>query len=277
MCIRQTLDGSWASTGSAVFDFDGDGRAEVIYADEYKIHVYAGADGTVLFETCNTDATLFEYPVVADVDNDGQADLVVVSNSHYPTFNCDDGSRTTGVRIFGDKNGNWVRTRRVWNEHAYHVTNIAEDGTIPKIEAPNYKDSRLNNFRQNVQPSGEFFAPDLVASVFPLCSGAYSLAARVRNIGEASVPAGVNIGIYAGDPAAGGKALPGSPLVTSKSLYPAESEDLILPVPNPPPGVLDGSVKLYVVVDDQSPPHAWHECHIENNVASGYGVCDGPK
>ncbi|HMY17685.1 MAG TPA: VCBS repeat-containing protein, partial [Polyangium sp.] len=276
--LRQTLDCSSSSTGSSVFDFDGDGRAEVIYADEYKMHVYAGPDGSVLFETCNTDATLFEYPVVADVDNDGQADLVVVSNSYYPTYNCDDGSRTTGVRVYGDKNGNWVRTRRIWNEHAYHVTNVEEDGTIPKVEAPNFKNGRLNNYRQNVQPAGEFFAPDLVASVVPLCGGSYGLLARVRNIGEAAAPPGVNIGLYAGDPAAGGKPLPGSPLVTTKSLYPAESEELYLPLPNPPPGVVDGSVKIYVVVDDNAPPHAWHECHIDNNIASFSGVCDGgPK
>lgn len=278
MWIRQTQDCSSSSTGSSVFDFEGDGKAEVIYADELKMHVYAGPDGAVLYETCNTNATLYEYPVVADVDNDGQADIVVVSNSHYPSFKCEDGTRTAGVRIFGDKNGNWVRTRRVWNEHAYHVTNIAEDGTIPTVESPNFKHPKLNNFRQNVQPSGEFFAPDLVASVFTICGGNYSIVARVRNIGEASVPPGVNIGFYLGDPAAGGTPIAGSPLKTTKELYPAEAEDLLLSLPKPPPGVLDGSVKIYVVVDDKSPPHAWHECRIENNVTSGSGVCDsGPK
>ncbi|MRG94563.1 FG-GAP repeat domain-containing protein [Polyangium spumosum] len=273
--IRQTQDCSSASTGSSVFDFEGDGKAEVVYADEKMMHVYSGTDGAVLYETCNTNGTLQEYPLVADVDNDGQADIVVVSNS-YSGFTCADGSKTAGVRIFGDKNGNWVRTRRVWNQHAYHVTNVEEDGTIPTVELPNYKQPKLNNFRQNVQPAGEFSAPDLVATVFPACGGpTYGLVARVRNIGEASVPSGVNIGFYLDDPANGGVALPGSPVATTKVLYPAEAEDVLLPLPAPPPGVLDGSKPIFVIVDDQSPPHAWHECRTDNNTAQGSGVCEG--
>jgi hypothetical protein len=273
--IRQTQDCSSAATGSSVFDFEGDGKAEVIYGDEVKMHVYAGPDGAVLYETCNTNGTLFEYPLVADVDNDGQADIVVVSNS-YSGFTCADGSKTTGVRIYGDAKGNWVRTRRVWNQHAYHVTNVDEDGTIPQVELPNYKQPKLDNFRQNVQPQGEFSAPDLVASISPQCGQPYGLVARVRNVGSASVPSGVYVRFYVDDPAAGGMELPGSPLLTTKVLYPAEAEDLVLPLPNPPPGVLDGSKKIYAIVDDNAPPHAWHECRVDNDKsAGGSGACSG--
>lgn len=271
---KQTQDCSSASTGSSVFDFEGDGKAEVIYGDELKMHVYDGSTGADLFETCNTNGTLFEYPLVADVDNDGQADIIVVSNS-YSGFQCMGGGKTAGVRVFGDANGNWVRTRRIWNEHPYHVTNVNEDGSIPAVELPNYKQPKLNNFRQNVQPLGEFSAPDLVAAIFPVCGASYSLAARVRNIGEAAVPAGVPVGFYLGDPANGGVELPGSPLATSKVLYPAEAEDVILPLPSPPMGVLDGSVPIYAVADDKG-MHAWHECRTDNNVsAAGSGVCKG--
>ena len=102
------------------FDFDGDGSAEVVYSDEIRLRVYKGSDGTVLWDTCNTTGTLVEYPLVADVDSDGHADIVAVSNN-YSSINCG-GTKQTGVRIFGDSMGNWVRTRRVWNQHTYHVT-----------------------------------------------------------------------------------------------------------------------------------------------------------
>ena len=129
--IQPTTDCSSASTGSTVFDFDGDGVAEVVYSDELMLRVYAGPTGNVLWSVCNTTATLIENPVVADVDNDGQADIVAVSNGYVRTCNDGMANRQSGVRIFGDTAGSWVRTRRVWNEHAYHITNVDEERRHP--------------------------------------------------------------------------------------------------------------------------------------------------
>ncbi len=147
--IKQTQDCSSAFTGSSVFDFNGDGQDEVVYADELRMRIYNGATGDVLAEECNTSGTLHEYPLVADVDNDGQADIVVASND-YSSLNCN-GIKTRGIRVFGDANNQWVRTRRIWNQHAYHVTNVEEDGTIPAMEVPNWTVPSLNNFRQNLK------------------------------------------------------------------------------------------------------------------------------
>jgi len=271
--IKQTQDCSSAATGSSVFDFDGDGSAEVIYSDETTLRVYKGSDGTVLWSTCNTTGTLVEYPLVADVDGDGHADIVAVSND-YSGITCD-GTKQTGVRIFGDSLGTWVRTRRVWNQHTYHVTNTEESGATPMVEATNWKVPGLNNFRQNVQPEGEFAAPDLIVDLRLQCAPeAYGLVARVRNIGEASVPVGVPVYFYEGDPDNGGVSL--GMAVTTKVLYPAEAEEVALVLPNPPPGVVDGSSVVWVVVDDAMPMHAWHECRVDNNRASGTGKCPRP-
>ena len=175
-----------------------------MYSDQQRLRVYEGPTGNVLWERCNTTATLIENPVVADVDNDGHADIVAVSNAYgqaNASLQCDDGMSIaqSGVRIFGDTSGKWVRTRRVWNEHAYHITNVEEDGTIPAKELPNYLQPGLNNFRQNKQPGSEFAAPDAVVSVAPVCGGPYALVAVVRNVGEASLPAGVVVGFYKGN------------------------------------------------------------------------------
>src|SRR5436305_917184 len=139
----------------------------------------------LITSTCNTTGTLWEYPLVADVDNDGQADIVVASNAYAITCP-DDGSKQSGIRVFGSANGSWVRTRRVWNEHTYHITNVAENGAVPKNELQNWKQPGLNDFRLNKQPGNEFSAPDGFVSVRPVCTGgAYSLVATVRNVGEA--------------------------------------------------------------------------------------------
>jgi hypothetical protein len=278
--IKQTSDCSSASTGSTVFDFDGDGKAEVVYSDQQRLRIYEGPTGNVLWDTCNTTATLIENPVIADVDNDGHADVVVASNGYgqaSPSLQCNDGvnNAQAGLRIFGDTAGDWVRTRRVWNEHAYHITNVEEDGSIPVKESANYAKVGLNNFRQNKQPGSEFAAPDAIVSIAPQCLGQYGLVATVRNIGEAVLPGGVSVGFYAGN-APGGVLLGMVP--TATALYPAESEAVFLPLTSPTDDVKNGTTPIYAVVDNGGMPHpSWTECRIDNNTsAPGKGVCDQP-
>jgi len=277
MWTASTTDCSSAATGSSVFDFDGDGKAEVVYSDENHLRIYEGPTGNVLFSTCNTTGTLEEFPVIADVDNDGHADIVVVSNSYAngnAEYQCNDGTHISqaGVRVFGDTAGSWVRTRRVWNEHAYHITNVNEDGTIPKPELPNWIQPGLDNFRQNKQPGSEFAAPDAIVSLRPRCTSPYALVATVTNIGEAALPSGVPVGFYEGTPPNG--TLLGK-VPTTQTLYSAESESVVLELPNPPAGVTDGTQPLYAVVDDTTTPHpSWHECRTDNDTsATTTGSC----
>ncbi len=274
-----TTDCSSAATGSSIFDFNGDGVAEVLYSDEERLRVYAGTTGNVVWSTCNTTGTLEEYPLVADVDVDGHADIVVVSNAYAsgtPEYQCNDGTNIAqaGVRVFSDPSSAWVRTRSLWNEHPYHVTNVADDGTLPAQELPNWTQPGLNNFRQNKQPGGEFAAPDAIVSIGAACGTPFGLVATVRNIGEAALPAGVVVGFYAGKSPGGTKL--GS-LSTLQPLYSAESESLVLSLPNPPAGVATGSTPVYAVADDTTTPHpSWHECRTDNNASADVGVgCSG--
>ncbi len=268
----RTRDCSSANTGSSVFDFDGNGSAEVVYSDENYLRIYRGTDGEVLFETCNTTGTLSEYPVIADVDADGHADIVAMANDYSGIVCPFDDSKQRGIRVFGDELGKWVRTRRVWNQHNYHVTNIEEDGTIPPVESPNWSEPGLNNFRQNVQPAGQFAAPDLVVRVLPMCSPTeYGAIARVRNLGRAPVAPGIPVGFYDGDPQGGGILL--GTLLTTKTLEPAQSEDLVLPLDFSDADFVNGSKPVWVVVDDGMPPHPWTECRIDNNDNQGIVPC----
>ena len=107
-----TQDFSSRITGSSVFDFQGNGRAEVVYGDECFLRVYDGTgnpDGTsnVLFEIANTTGTTRELPVIVDVDADFHADIVMIGNDyssglinrcrdHWPDFD-DLGGPSRGV------------------------------------------------------------------------------------------------------------------------------------------------------------------------------------
>lgn len=274
--FKTTHDCSSAVTGSSVFDFNGDGKAEVVYSDEYHLWMYDGPTGQNLIpSTCNTTGTLWEYPLVADVDNDGQADIVVASNAYGITCP-DDNSKQSGIRILGSAGGGWVRTRRIWNEHTYHITNVSESGQVPAVEPKNWTQPGLNNYRLNRQPGSVFDAPDAVVGVGPRCDASgYALVATVRNLGTAPLPAGVAVGFYEGMPLTG--TLLGSG-ATTKTLYPAEAENVVLPIASPPAAITSGMTPVYAVVDDGMPMHAWHECRTDNDVSAAVsGQCVVPQ
>ena len=185
-------DCSSRATGSSVFDFEGDGRAEVVYADETTMRIFDGATGEILYEDdTHGSHTRIEMPIIADVDNDGNAEIVVPENSS--------GGGRPGIDVWADESDNWVRTRRIWNQHGYSITNVTEDGTIPERPETNWLEPRFNNFRQNVQPDSVFAAPDLVLSELDVVLDSskcpfevtFQISATVRNDGALSVPPGV--------------------------------------------------------------------------------------
>ncbi len=139
------VDGSgWA--GGTAFDFDGNGVAEAMYADETNLWVFDG-DGVPLLNVPRSARTLSEYPVVADVDNDGSAEIVVVSDAGFG------GVQTAPtVQVIRDIDDRWIQARRIWNQHTYHVTNTLEDGRIPMFEKRWWR--LLNTFRTNSQIEG---------------------------------------------------------------------------------------------------------------------------
>ena len=203
-----TQDQSSNATGSSVFDFQGDGAAEVVYADECYMRVYSGADGSVLVQEENSSATIHEYPLVVDVDGDGNSEILVVAN--------DSGSNCTGIPgyterrglyVFGDTFDRWVGTRRVWTSHTYHVTNATAQGNAPATENDNWTQPGLNNYRQNVQGEGVFNAPDLAvelsASLAACAEGTLDVVASIRNAGALGVPAGIAVSLYEGQDAMG--------------------------------------------------------------------------
>jgi RHS repeat-associated protein/uncharacterized repeat protein (TIGR01451 family) len=142
-------DRSSHSTGSVAFDFDGDGTVEIVYRDERFLRIFRGADGVLLAKVLVQSATWAEQPVVVDVDNDGHADIVVASDLSSGL------AGDTGVFVFRDVANKWRRTRRIWNQHSYHVTNVNEDGSIPVRETPHWLVPGLNGFRTNAFVPGE--------------------------------------------------------------------------------------------------------------------------
>ncbi len=192
---KATHDLSSNATGSSVFDFQGDGSAEVIYQDECNVFVYSGLDGSTKLQIPNTTGTIHEYPLVVDVDGDGNSEFVYVANSEGAGSNCPGQVANKGVYVVGDLDDKWVPTRKVWTQHSYHVTNATSAGNVPMIEDNNWTTPGLNDYRKNAQGEGVFNQPNLRVELsigLSKCdSGMLTLRARVTNVGALGVYPGV--------------------------------------------------------------------------------------
>jgi hypothetical protein len=287
-----TQDLSSSVTGSSVFDFQGDGPAEVIYNDECFLHVYDGTTGaeTLSKPVANSSRTDSEYPIVVDVDRDGNSEIVVPANrdSAVTRDNCpaayaaafgvdvaslpaEIASGTSGIYVLGDPGDKWVGTRPIWNQYTYHVSNVSELGEVPSVEADNWSTAGLNNYRQNVQGAGVFNAPNLTATLelaFVCLEGRVQLSAVVANQGSRGVPAGVSIELLQTAPgvetsvaelSTTGPILPGGEARLSASVEAIEAET---------------SYQFLVRVDGKDAAGGVvSECLEDDNSASASGSC----
>jgi hypothetical protein len=278
-------DASSSVTGSSVFDFEGDGKAEVLYNDECFVWVYDGANGNVLFSANTQSFTATEATIVADVDGDGHAEIVMGANGSNPvTWHCAHhgaGDPTypewtlpanapayRGITVFADAANSWVGTRTLWNQHAYSVSNICDPrdsacqvgsyyGQIPTNQNKNWLLPWLNNFRQNVQDDGLFDAPDVTVKLDAECSTPVQLEVQVRNIGLAGLPAGVEVALFRiGNP----DQQLGS-VNTTNGLFPGQTEIIDFTVPAAM-GSTNDTYQARVVIPM---PPTFNECKDDNN------------
>jgi RHS repeat-associated protein len=220
--------------GVSAFDFDGDGVNEVLHRDELKMFVRDGATGAELASVEAGSGTGIEAPIVADVDGDGRAEIVL-SGSHEG--NPPGVVRCLGVRVY-ENDAQWATARPVWNQNSYHVTNVADDLTLPRHERANWPPApgaAGNTFKAQVHlEAGAFAAPNLTASLITQdldCEEGGTLTVRVGNAGAIAVPAGVLVSFYVNeaDPAN----LLGTE-ATTEALLPGFFEDVPLDLEDAP-------------------------------------------
>ncbi len=113
-----------ARLGSTVFDFNHDRKYEVLLRDQNTLRVFDALTGDVVFATACESVTLYEYPVVADIDQDGEVEILC--------------SCENGLRAFGSGFEPWISGRSIWNQYAYHYTNVNDDLTIPAVQQANH-------------------------------------------------------------------------------------------------------------------------------------------
>ncbi|MCY0990536.1 hypothetical protein OV203_25565 [Nannocystis sp. ILAH1] len=155
--VLRTQDMSSASNAASVFDFDGDGRLEVAHQDECAFRLIDGADGTVRTTIRNSSGTSHEYPVIADIDGDALAEVLVIANlsdernntgclAADPEFVPRQGVYTYRPGRGPDSPG----ARSVWTQYTHHGTDVDDAGNVPLQEEPAWKTGATGSFRQSI-------------------------------------------------------------------------------------------------------------------------------
>lgn len=132
---------------ATAFDFLGNGGAESIYSDLGWVRIY-DSTSAVLADIERTARASMASPVIADADNDGSAELIIVGSEPEGE---DELAAHVSVIFIENDDDRFAPTRRIWNQHAYHATNIREDAGVPVEQEPHWVGP--NGFRINPAPS----------------------------------------------------------------------------------------------------------------------------
>jgi hypothetical protein len=141
------VDASDGLSSATAFDLLGDGTAEAIHADRSHVRLYA-SDGTQLFQSAHSARESIANPVVADVDGDGAAEILIVSSE--PVQGPDLVLPVPSLVVLENDDDRFAPTRRVWNQHTYHYRTVSELGRIPVPMA-----TVDDGFRVNLRMHGE--------------------------------------------------------------------------------------------------------------------------
>ncbi len=206
-------------TGSTVYDFNGDGISEIVYRDEDNLRILYGGGSPFppgvdaqrnWFKTPCFSRTSDEYPVVADVDNDGETEITVTGRIIADNF-----STRGRLRVYESAAGPWVPCRNVWNQFNYFIVNVNDNLTIPAVQQVHHLElpapgsgvrpfNRYLSQRPLLNDDFEPFIPlpDAAATLDQfICHGdSVTVQLSICNTGDKTLLAGTPVAFYKSNP-----------------------------------------------------------------------------
>lgn len=288
-------------TGCTLFDFNGDGKSEIVYRDERFIYIINGTDGTIFTQQTCVSRTNREYPIVADVDADGSTEICVpcITNDgagmDFSNFGSDAFLKAPSqIRVYKSASEPWVPARRVWNQHGYFNVNVNDDLTIPKIQQKHHlvfstgsctqgPNRPLNTFLNqspylNSQGCPTYASPDLahvpnsLVVNAPTCPNTnFTISFKITNLGDVALDGTVPVSFYNGDPTKAGAIKLGTMNVTLTNLKTSDIFSITNATINGPGSLFT----LYIVLNDAGtqtspislPNTNFVECNYDNIIS----------
>jgi len=206
---KASNDGSSKTTAS-LYDLNGDYLFELIYLDEDGLHIWDAATGNeVQFIPC-ASGTRTNYPIVADVNSDGEANIICSCREESP-FPVNKGALGQ-LHVYKSGTYDWLPSRKLMNQHSYYITNVNDDLSICKYQQNNAKTPKLNQYlSQSTYYGGIIGSPIPDATIGNIDATFYcdngnttaNLEITICNQGDASLLTGSPIALYEGDPVNG--------------------------------------------------------------------------
>lgn len=262
---RAAITDNSGAAGPVLFDFEMDGYPEVLYADETSIKFFSGLDGSVKYvSNQHSSYTILETPIVADVDNDDQVEIIL--------GHCTGNNQFGAFTVYGDADQSWPPGRKIWNQHAYQITNVSNLGSALNAPGNNFRD--YNSFRSGDvgRPPSEYW--DLRAQVLDVCDdecdsgGNVVVAARIANAGNIDLPANIHLSLRAG---AGGPIL--ASVATTQAIPAGTTGEMVLF--EVPAASIAGTTPVVTADEDSAGASLVYECDEGNNAESwGRPVCN---
>ena len=173
--------------------------------------------------------------------------------------------------VYGDADSSWPPGRKVWNQHAYHLSNIDDALGVPSPTPANF--SLYNSFRSGDvgRPPDEYW--DIESEILDVCEdecddGLFYLAAWPTNAGNVEVPIGTWLSLRAGT---GGTIIAAQQ--TTEVIDPGQTgEMLVFAVES---SLIAGFQPVVTADEDEGGLGQYYECDEGNNTETWpEAVCD---
>lgn len=102
-------DSQTGPAGCALFDFDRDGKLEIVVPAEREVMVMEGLSGLIVHRFPHIAGTTYETPTIADVDGDGDTEIIAAQMDF-------DVPRTALLTAWTHRHGGWLGAGSAWTQ-----------------------------------------------------------------------------------------------------------------------------------------------------------------
>ena len=279
-------------TAATAFDFNLDGLDEIVYQDQTHLRIlYGGSepfpeyvdDQRNWFSLPAPTYTGDQYPVVADCDGDGEAEIIFTS---FDESGPDPISPLAGrLRVLKSVGKPWPAARPIWNQYAYTPSTVDDDLSIPAEPLAPWRTfgggkRPYNRFLSQTNPLNAQFEPYVEAADAQIiidsgwCDTAQiHVRLLVCNQGMKVLPAHTPLRVYKGNPTTGSSTIWMPDITIDSTLAPGNcfSFEISFPLANQSAFFIvanaDTSMLPPFVLDSTFVPQTTAECKYGNNMA----------